>query len=257
MNDAARNSASLTPAGEPIAAVEAALLDYAEKRDSGTVPILPLPQRRAQALRFVQTVGTWVDGCYVSVHHKFDIPGKSESAIPGSAHQSAESAVDEALYWADKRATDVYLAMGAQQDAKAVEGRRYPKAIRKRENTVAASVLYLDIDVKDEAHRSAEEAARALIAFVQASAWPPSLIIGSGGGGFHAYWRSGRLMTPAQFKARAAALVQAAQKHGLHFDPQCTTNICQLLRLPGSWNFKRPEQPRPVLLIHADDDGGS
>jgi hypothetical protein len=263
MNDAARNITSLPPAkqGGQIAAVEAALTDYAKKRDSGTVPILPLLQRREQALRYIRHVGAWADGCYISVHHKYLLPGEARSVLPGSAHQSAESAVDDAFYWADEHSSDAYLAMGAQKTA-GEQGRRYRKAIRKIGNTVSATMLYLDIDVKDEGYATTMDAALALLGFIQATGLMPTMIVGSGRGGLHVYWRLGVLVDPEQFRRMAGELVGIATEHGLMFDAQCTSDLVRLLRIPGTWNFKPdknhpPNEPvsrRPVTLIY--EQGG-
>jgi hypothetical protein len=262
MNGAARKS--LPPASEQIAAVEAALMDYAEKRDSGTVPILPLLQRRVEALRHIQHVGAWGAGGFVSVHHKYLLPGAKRIVMPGSAHQSAESAVDDAFYWAEGRregGCDVYLSMGAQKTAGG-HGGRYPKAIRKDWNTAYAIALYLDIDVKDGGYATTMKAALALLEFIQATGLMPTMIVGSGTGGLHVYWRLGALVDPQQFRRLAGELVGIATEHGLMFDAQCTSDLVRLLRIPGTWNFKPdkdhpPDGPvtgRPVTLVY--EQGG-
>ena len=81
---------------------------------------------------------------------------------------------------------------------------------------------------------------------------PPTMIVGSGTGGFHVYWRLRELVTPAQFEPMAAALVKAAQSHGLKFDAQCTSDVCRLLRVPGTWNFKEGggANAKPVTTIY-------
>jgi hypothetical protein len=103
-------------------------------------------------------------------------------------------------------------------------------------------------EAPDKAYRSTREAAEALLGFIRACALPPpTMIVGSGTGGLHVYWRLARTIAPAGFDRLAAALTSAGEEHGLKFDSQVTSNKCALLRVPGTWNFKfRDEQGRPL-----------
>jgi hypothetical protein len=72
----------------------------------------------------------------------------------------------------------------------------------------------------------------------------------------HVYWRLGKLITPKEFAPAADTLKKAALAHGLKIDPQCTSNVCCLLRVPGTWNFKYATDDvpaKPVTLIYGDE----
>jgi hypothetical protein len=54
----------------------------------------------------------------------------------------------------------------------------------------------------------------------------------------------------------AVGLISAAQKYGLKFDQQCTSDAMRLLRVPGTWNFKNAAAEVPataVTLIYLGD----
>jgi hypothetical protein len=243
-----------------LAAAEALLMDYAAARDTDAIPLLSPVEQRRQALlglRHISSLGG--AGRYLSICRKVTYDGSGKPTFPGNAHTNVDDAINDAFFCAQK-GIDVYWGMGAQENAgEHKPGRPYPKAIRQGPNTVASRCLYIDIDVKDGAHGSTREAADTLIAFARTTGFAPTMIVGSGTGGLHVYWRLRELVTPAQFKPRAEALVQAAQKHGLKFDAQCTSNICCLLRVAGTWNFKRGggADARPVTLIYLNEDGGA
>ncbi len=119
--------------------------------------------------------------------------------------------------------------------------------------------LWADIDIAGPAHTSKkpyppdEEAARGLL-----SAMPlaPTLLVHSGHG-LQAWWlfaEAYELETPAE-RARleavsrgwAALLAEKAAARGWTVD--AVWDLARVLRVPGTWNRKLPDDPRPVRLI--------
>lgn len=214
-----------------------------------------------QMARYLRRIATWVQGGYVSVHYKLTFKEPNRKPIfPGSACSTIEQAIRQARYWAFERSTDVYLAQGAQKEHGGLpdKGPKLPKAIRQIHNIIASKALYMDVDVdsdpKKDAYRSTSELEDALHKFYTDTGIPPApLVVQSGRGGKHLYWPFTNLVHPDDFRPLSNALVAAAQSTGLKFDSQCTVDICRLLRIPGTYNFKTGNQ-LPVVIEREEPD---
>lgn len=118
------------------------------------------------------------------------------------------------------------------------------------------SIIGMDIDVSDpkepdkELPQSQEEALTLLETF----SLKPSFTISSGVG-VHAYWALNEEIeiTNDQERKDAQELVRSFYRgfaqfaHPFKFDS--THDLSRMLRFPGSWNFKDPENPRQVVFL--------
>jgi len=118
------------------------------------------------------------------------------------------------------------------------------------------SIIGMDIDVSDpkepdkELPQSQEEALTLLETFTL----KPSFTISSGVG-VHAYWALNEEIeiTDDQERKDAQELVRSFYRgfaefaHPLKFDS--THDLSRMLRFPGSWNFKDPENPKQVVFL--------
>jgi hypothetical protein len=118
------------------------------------------------------------------------------------------------------------------------------------------SIIGMDIDVSDpkepdkELPQSQEEALTLLETFTL----KPSFTISSGVG-VHAYWALNEEIeiTNDQERKDAQELVRSFYRgfaqfaHPFKFDS--THDLSRMLRFPGSWNFKDPENPRQVVFL--------
>ena len=200
----------------------------------------------ALASRFIK------NGLHFSIHRKLLYEGDNEGiAFPGQAFTKVEDAVRSAKYWASK-GHDVYMAMGGEREiAKEDKPRRFPKALRKRHNVGACSAIYLDIDVKADAYATHKDALDALKRFLVHCKLPiPSLMVSSGTGGIHTYWITEELFSPVEHEAFSTSLINMANEFGLKFDQECTKDLCRLLRVPDTWNFKQ-SPALPVKLLYS------
>jgi len=147
---------------------------------------------------------------------------------------------------------DLYVCMSLQAKSelkKSSKGNEYRKAVRLGDGAVILKSLFVDIDVKEGGYPTTAEALRALRTFLKdCSMPPPSAVVASGSGGFHAHWALSRALTPAEWLPLASALAAAVQKHGLLCDTQCTIDMARILRVPGTSNYKG-ETPQPVTLM--------
>ena len=142
---------------------------------------------------------------------------------------------------------DVYFCLGRQANVGPMLNGR-AKALRNQPNTTHVKAIWLDVDVKDKAYRTLEDALDAVIAFVAAIGLPqPSALVASGGG-LQIYWISDVALTVAEWQPYAEGLKSLAIKHGLKCDAGLTTDCCRVLRVPGTVNFKY-SPPRPVKIL--------
>jgi hypothetical protein len=195
----------------------------------------------AQGLQYLKRVVAQDKDTWFNICHKVTYEDGRPPVFPGNAHQNIRSAISDVMYWA-RKGYDVYLAMGAYLKAEHHSNRPYPTAIRQGPNLTACKCLYMDIDVKPEFYATTAEAAKAAHDFVRWAQLPtPCMVVMSGTGGFHIYWILDQLFEAKEFRHMAAQLVNAAVAFGLKFDAQCTTDPTRLLRVPGTWNFKKSE----------------
>jgi hypothetical protein len=195
-------------------------------------------------------------GSYLNVHWSRPLyrPDGSEGKFwDGRACQSVDEAI-RTINWAGKSPRqDIYVCMSLQSKFElktSRTGHQYKRAVRLATDAVSLRSLYIDVDVKPEAYPNTREAAVALKGFFEAvSLPPPTAMVASGSGGFHAHWSLDRAVTPEDWQPLANALAEAARRHGLLFDSQCTVDSVRILRVPDTLNYKT-DPPKPVKLMH-------
>ena len=193
---------------------------------------------------YFQRIGVFIQDAYVSIHHKYVPDPNKKPNYPGDACQDINTLVRQAMFWGHQKETDIYLAMGAQESHAGFKDKaRLPTALRKMHNIIACKCFYIDVDVDDdpkkECYRTVEEMDAAIAAFVAGAGLPsPNLVVNSGRGGKHLYWALGQAIHPLDFAPVARGLANAIIALGLKADAQCTTDVCRLLRVPRTFNFK-------------------
>lgn len=147
---------------------------------------------------------------------------------------------------------DVYICMSSQARSEpkvSKTNKPYVSAIRFKDNAVALSSLFIDVDVKEDAYKTHEEALAAIQNFIAFSGLPmPTAVVETGSGGMHCHWATTQPMTPAQWRPLSFAMVRAVRESGLISDTQCTIDAARILRIPGTSNYKTGT-PRPVKLL--------
>ncbi len=172
-------------------------------------------------------------------------------------HGDAATAIEEMAAGRE----DVYYAMASYKqgfhDGPIDKKTQKPKKqLRVRTNVEALKALWFDIDFKGE-YPDAKTAVLALRAFTQQTALPaPSILVGSGNG-MHAYWPFDEVVTVDRWQQLADALKAAAidtkfanpELKPTSIDLGCTIDACRVLRPPGTWNWKDPQNPKEVKLL--------
>jgi len=192
------------------------------------------------------------DDGYVNIHWRsYGQNGKQYWG--GRAAKTVDEAV-RLLNWAQRQEgiLDLYCCMSMQSKAEpkvSKLGNKYLNAIRSQQNAVALRSLYLDIDVKEGAYTTTQDAVVALKELIAALSLPmPTAVVSSGSGGVHVHWALAEPILRADWQPLADALARAASQHGLHFDQQCTIDSARILRIPGTHNYKL-DPPADVALM--------
>jgi hypothetical protein len=201
-----------------------------------------------EIFKFLKMVAPVDKATWITIHHRTFIEGRPDPIFPGNAHQTIHRAQKDALYWALKGHC-VYLSQGMYRNA-GQPGYPYPRADRTYPNLVACKNLYMDVDVKQGGYASTAEVAAAVKGFIVWAKLPwPTVIVGSGSGGWHVYWTLNVACDRAEHANMAGKLIAAGVEYGLLFDRQCTRDATRLLRIAGTWNFKHADDNTPATDV--------
>jgi hypothetical protein len=231
-----------------------------------TAPLVTLPHAithsggkyegtRAKTAQFIKRVVPWPNSPeapgYVNLHWTFwdgDEPLKNPpfGGIPTRTPEEFMKALD----WAQARPNtkDIYFCLSLQAKTRTNKRGRIVAA-RTQDDALPLKSIWLDIDVKDppRGYATLGEAVDALTTFRNSTNLPaPSALVFSGGG-LHVYWINDKQLAPAEWQAYAEALKAAAINFGLRCDAGCTIDSARILRVPGTFNYKRLPK-RPVSL---------
>jgi hypothetical protein len=141
---------------------------------------------------------------------------------------------------------DVYFCLSLQRTC-ARNAKGGLKAVRSADNALAFKAVWVDLDVKEGGYATIEEAVAALQAFMDRYQLPVPGAAVISGSGLHVYWISKRALSVDEWRSYAEGLKAAVLEFGLHCDVACSVNAAQLLRVPGTLNFKT-NPPKPVFL---------
>jgi hypothetical protein len=210
--------------------------------------------------RYMEMVAPVSAETWITVHHRVWSEDMKKFIFPGNAHKKIRSAMDDTKYWSSNGFC-VYLSQGMYRNyGPKPERGIHPRADRTYQNLVSCKNLYLDVDAKEDGgYPSTAEVAAAVKGFIVWSKLPfPTVIVGSGSGGWHIYWTLDTAVDRTEFTNMARRLVTAGVEYGLKFDRQCTVDATRLLRVPGTWNFKYADpdkgiQATPVVLHYCAD----
>ena len=133
------------------------------------------------------------------------------------------------------RGLHAYFALGTYNEA----------SNRKAINVREMKSLFLDLDCGPlKEYPSQKAAVDALRAFCKKLSLPKPMMVNSGNG-VHVYWPLTEAISAGQWVIEAQRLKQACVDNGLLADPVVTANLAQILRIPGTYNYKS-DPPLPV-----------
>ena len=135
---------------------------------------------------------------------------------------------------------DAYFALASYAD---------PAEGRTAKNAATLKSYFLDLDCGlSKPYADQAEGLTALKKFLKDTGLPKPTIVSSGRG-IHAYWVLDAAVSREVWKPLAERLKVLCEKHGLHADPAVTADVARILRVPGTFNFKDPSNPRQVEVL--------
>lgn len=198
----------------------------------------------------------WPDQGPYCIAHPFK-PANSPTTV--YAHK-VFTTISEAVTHVHEQANlqDVYFAVLSLEqeriwDPEKIDyktGQKGAWAVRLQSNMAKSKALFFDLDVGKEPTKfdTQADALRALADFLVNTKLPvPTLV--SSGGGVHVYWHIAEAVEREECRSMQWHMRQLAEGLGLKVDPQRTTDMSSVLRVPDTYNWKDRNNPRPVTVL--------
>ena len=147
---------------------------------------------------------------------------------------------------------DLFAVVGSEKkDAYFALASFKEKGKRTAENAKALKALFIDIDIgagKDYSNR--EEAIAAYEKFMEDTGLSDlgQPIVVSSGGGFHIYWGFDEEVSVDQWKPVAENFKRLCKQEGFNIDWNCTADAARVLRVPGTYNYKKGKSREVKIL---------
>jgi hypothetical protein len=145
---------------------------------------------------------------------------------------------------------NVYFAIGTLRE-KEIEVAGVTK-IRVAANIHEIKSLILDLDVganNPKKYPSQRDAVQSLMKFCKETNLPTPIIVSSGYG-IHVYWPFTQAVAADVWRPVAHKFKQLTESCGLLADPARTSDMSSVLRVPGTMNFKKAADPKPVAVLN-------
>lgn len=155
--------------------------------------------------------------------------------------QTVAEAADAALLF-DKQHFNTYFALATYEAPNS----------REASNARWVKSFFVDIDCGvGHAYADSRAGAQALASFVSSSglASLPAPIVVSSGGGVHAYWPLTEPVSIFAWKLVAERLKRLCKEKEFHIDSTVTADAARVLRMPGTTNWKDPQNPRLCRIV--------
>ena len=178
--------------------------------------------------------------------------GIMQAGRHGVAHKSYTSIEDMAAAAAKYDAAPnitVYHALAAYKEKSVTVGDKVK--YRTADNVSHLKTFWADMDCGTEKAAAGKgypdktTAAKAMVAFCNASGFPRPMFVDSGNG-LHAYWPLTEAIGADEWRDLAAKLKSIFKTFGLLADPSRTSDASSILRPVGTHNKKDPSNPKEV-----------
>lgn len=123
-----------------------------------------------------------------------------------------------------------------------------PGESRSQKNAGRLCALWLDIDAHEGSeYKSVEDVKTALNDFLDNTGLPKPSLLHFTGYGIHAIWTFTQAIPKSEWQPVAAKLQNLTQRLNLGADP-ITADAARILRVPGTMNFRNPDEPKQAEL---------
>ena len=126
---------------------------------------------------------------------------------------------------------------------------------REAKNVKSKKSLYLDLDCgKGKEFSDKKTAIDELRSFcIAAGLLEPNIVVDSGNG-CHAYWSFDEPVNANDWLVYATALKLACEEYKFAADPKVTTDAARILRVPGTTNYKHPDDLKSCVVLYGKPD---
>lgn len=185
---------------------------------------------------FLERVLPSSGGYYFS---NYGVAKKLKQSLPLATIEDLENRIRERA----AKKENVYAAIGVYEGSRTIEGARFKKA------------FYLDLDCgPGKGFDSKATAVKELAQFCKNSGVPfPSILVDSGGG-IHCYWTLDTPIAAADWHPAANRLKALCEEHKFRVDAPITADIARIMRVPGTTNWKTPNNPISCRVLRAVPD---
>lgn len=167
-------------------------------------------------------------------------PGFICTCVPGGKFQQQWFADEESagrLVLAKHKTSNIWCSMASFSDSKT----------RSADNAVSLKAFWFDIDAHGDGYASPLDCLLALQSFVRVTGLPRPTHIQATGHGVQAFWVLARAIGKDEWQPIAVDLQELGRRHNLGADP-ITADPARILRVPGTLNFRKPDEPRDTVL---------
>lgn len=163
---------------------------------------------------------------------------RKKEHVFGESIEDLQAKIDE---W-NERKYDVYFALATFKESRS----------REAVNAQTIKSFFIDMD----GYETKKAAALALSEFLEKTGLSQFGIpwIVSSGGGIHAYWPFTETVNVGIWKPAAENFKRLCKQEGLHIDWTVPADAARVLRVPGTWNYKKKyPEPREVKILAEGD----
>ena len=119
---------------------------------------------------------------------------------------------------------------------------------RKQPNTQWLKSFWIDVDCGEgKPYADQREGLIALLQFQEETNLPDPFIVNSGNG-LHVYWLLTEYVNQERWRPVARKLKAACKKFNFDVDRSVMSDSARILRIPGTYNFKNPDNPKEVVV---------
>lgn len=175
--------------------------------------------------------------------------GKDKSGYRHIVCNNIEDAGNRARLLATDREDpkDVYYAMGTIKSVP----EKGMKGVRLQSNINEVRAFWLDLDTgEDKQYKDLADAASNLRQLCQTFKLPKPYVVCSGHG-LHVYWVMDTAIPAHRWSLVAAKFKAWLAVNRFQTDTSRTADCASVLRVPGTWNFKNPQNPAQVRVLAA------
>lgn len=149
---------------------------------------------------------------------------------------------------------DIFFAVGSLREKQVWNEEKQKSQYRTHANMSHFRSVFVDLDcgaTKD--FNDQADAIESLKQFCTQSGFPKPTYVCSSGLGLHCYWSFDVSVTASDWLKLAERFKAICKHFKFKADPVCISDMARVLRVPGTFNWKYQDNPRPVQILMKGD----